>query len=74
MKCIGNKCSGYIDKIGYSWCKEMELRTRIDGECELLKKINEVRDDLIRKCGLFEEILYMDCDESLDDVIDKMGD
>ena len=65
MKCIGNKCERFSNGngIGHGWCKELKIRTEIDKECELLKRIQEIRDNLINKCVLFEDILNIDCDD-----------
>jgi len=38
-----------------------------------LKNIQETRDELIRKCRLFEEVFEIDCSNSLDEVIDGMS-
>jgi len=72
MKCIGEKCKGYFESDGHTWCLEVDLPVWKDDECKLPDKIKEVRDDLLRRCSLFEDILDAECGESLDDEIDKM--
>jgi len=62
MKCIGRKCSGYSEKYLYPTCSEITTpevtyRIGINTECKLPEKIREVRDDLLRRSELLEEIL-----------------
>jgi len=73
MKCIGCKCDKFSNghNHGCGWCNELELGIEVDNECELPNKIKEVREDLLRKCELLEDILETgNC--SLDELIDKI--
>jgi len=72
MKCIGEKCKRFFESDGHTWCLELDVRMFGDySECELPNKIKEVRDDLLRKCELLEDILETGND-GLDELIDKM--
>ena len=71
MKCRGNLCSSYLDNFFYPVCYETERRINTEADCDLLKNIQEVRDELIRKCRLFEEVFEIDV-EDWGDPIDKI--
>jgi len=70
MKCVGKECPRFFEGDGYRWCQELQKHSWINEECMLLKNIQEVRDDLIRKCRLFEELLDATDEDDLRDVID----
>ena len=73
MKCIGKKCNGYCTDYLYPICSEittlnLTYKLNINTECKLLEKIQEVRDDLIRRCKLFENILEIEGEDGWDDI------
>ena len=72
MKCRGDKCSSYSEYYFYPICLETNLRINTGAECNLLANIAEVRDELIRKCRLFEEVFEIDVSDSLDDEVEKI--
>jgi len=71
MKCISKKCSGYCTDYLYPICSETTYKLNINADCKLLEKIQEVRDDLLRRCALFEKILDIS-GESLDELIETI--
>jgi len=71
MKCIGKICISFNTDYFYPICQETTYRTNVNCECELLKNIQEVRDELIRKCRLFEEVFEIDV-EDWSESIDKI--
>ena len=72
MKCIGETCGSYNTDYFYPTCLETNCRINKGAKCKLLEKVKEVRDDLIRRCTLFEELLDMGCNESFDKLIDRI--
>lgn len=72
MKCRGIKCNKFFNGNDYKWCYELNTYLSQDGECNLLENIQKTRDDLIRRCRLFEEVFEIDCSDSLDNEIEKM--
>lgn len=71
MKCRGKKCPRYYEG-DYNWCYELNVYMYTDAECDLLGDIAKVRDELVRKCRLFEEVFEIDCGSSLDDELEKI--
>jgi len=74
MKCRRNDCSSYSQRNihVYPICQETKLAINTyDYECNLLENIAKVRDDLIRKCRLFEEVFEIDV-EDWSESIDKI--
>lgn len=63
MKCKGSQCSSFITDYFYPVCSETTYRINTDAECKLLKNIQEVRDELVRKCRLFEEVFEIDVED-----------
>ena len=74
MKCRGDRCPSYYVDYFYPICLETTHRINMDAECNLLENISKIRDELVRKCRLFEEVFEIDWTNSLDDEIDKMED
>jgi len=72
MKCRGNECTSYSEDYFYPICQETNIRTTIDVECKLFKNIAEIRDELIRKCRLFEEVFEIDVSDNLDTEVEKI--
>jgi len=70
MKCRSKNCSSYLDNFFYPICYETTYRINTDAECNLLKNIQETRDELIRKCRLFEDIF--ETEEDWSELIDKI--
>jgi hypothetical protein len=59
-----------MSKFSDYWHKCKEVKVTWKGEeCRLFERINEIRNDLLNKCELFEKILDMDCNESLEELI-----
>jgi len=71
MKCIGETCGSYFTDFFYPICLETTYRIDVNSECKLLDNIKKSRDDLIRKCKLFEEIFETDM-EDWSELIDKI--
>lgn len=64
MKCRGNLCTSYDNDTNfYPICQETNIRTTTDVECKLLENIADIRDELIRKCRLFEEVFEIDVED-----------
>jgi len=72
MKCIGEKCSSFKTDYFYPLCLEKNCRIFEGSECKLLDKIKETRDDLVRMCDLFENLLEIN-DYSLDEIVDGIN-
>lgn len=72
MKCRGKKCNSFQDYDGLGWCFELKCYLLEEKECKLLENISEVRDALIRKCRLFEEVFEIDCSGNLIDEVEKI--
>jgi len=71
MICIGEKCSSYNTDYFYPTCLETNCRINKGAKCNLLENIKKSRDELIRKCRLFEDIFEIDV-EDWNDSIDKI--
>jgi len=67
IKCRGHKCKSFSQSEERTVCKELTCYIGMDNQCNLLKRIQEIRDDLVRKCRLFEDTFGVDCSDSLDD-------
>lgn len=73
MKCRGKSCSSYYQDYFYPVCAETTYRINTDAECNLLDNIAKLRDELVRKCMLFEEVFEIDVSDSLSDEVEKIG-
>ena len=71
MKCRGETCGSYNTDFFYPICLETTYRIDVSSECNLLENIKKSRDELIRKCRLFEDIFEIDV-EDWNDSIDKI--
>jgi len=71
MKCIGETCGSYNTDFFYPICLETTYRIDVSSECNLLENIKKSRDELIRKCKLFEEVFENDVAD-WSELIDKI--
>lgn len=69
MKCVGEKCLSFWKSDGRSWCFELNIYLSENDNCKLPERIQEIKNDLLRRCMLFEELLEIDSNDKLEEMI-----